>query len=243
MTTKKGLIIAVLATFCLTATLFTIIPTNSSATKIYDPWSDYNDDGKIDIKDLVNTISLFQTYGDSTKNVNVTNWPTQQAEPPWKVVQAYQCLHQYINMSWDPHGGGDGSDWIFCGGYSRMYVYVRVINITHSSSEDRTTFVLACINWAIIEPPAPWGQKSALQSEYFYFTPTWEVYGPFPPSPINYTVQGIIGSEWQDYTNLNARPQGIEVKAPWALLSFFVTNSTVPEGWALLDVNIYFRNE
>ena len=34
-----------------------------SATKPYDPWMDYLDDGVIDIKDLVYIISIFGTYG------------------------------------------------------------------------------------------------------------------------------------------------------------------------------------
>lgn len=77
MTSKKELIIAVLSTFCLTATLFMIMPTrSSSAERQYDPWCDINDDGEIDmINDIRSVAILFGTYGDPTKNVNVTNWP------------------------------------------------------------------------------------------------------------------------------------------------------------------------
>jgi len=65
VTAKKNLIIVVLATFCLTATLFMIMPTrSSSAERQYDPWIDYNDDGKISIGDIVNTISFFGTSGE-----------------------------------------------------------------------------------------------------------------------------------------------------------------------------------
>jgi hypothetical protein len=46
---RKGLIIAVLATFCLTSTLFTtIITTSQPVPGQYDPWIDLNDDGVID---------------------------------------------------------------------------------------------------------------------------------------------------------------------------------------------------
>jgi len=41
----------------------------------YDPWVDYNEDGKIDIKDIATAAIKFGTSGDPTKNVNVTNWP------------------------------------------------------------------------------------------------------------------------------------------------------------------------
>jgi hypothetical protein len=76
MTTKKNLIIVVLATFCLIATLFLIIPTRSQTGGQYDPWVDVNDDGKIDGKDIGTTAWAFGTAGDPTKNVTVTNWPT-----------------------------------------------------------------------------------------------------------------------------------------------------------------------
>ena len=74
MVTRKDLIIAVLATSCLTATLLTMIPTKSS-TAGYDPWLDYNDDGIVNILDISAMALAFQSTGDSTKNVNVTNWP------------------------------------------------------------------------------------------------------------------------------------------------------------------------
>jgi len=84
--TKKDLIIAILLTFCLTATLFMILPTESSPAGEYDPWLDYNDDGVINIQDLFAMGKAFGTSGDPTKNVNVTNWETD-------------CYHRYsVNM-------------------------------------------------------------------------------------------------------------------------------------------------
>ena len=53
MVTKKDLIIAILGTFCLTSTLFMIMPSRSpSSNGAYDPWMDLNDDGVIDSTDL-----------------------------------------------------------------------------------------------------------------------------------------------------------------------------------------------
>ncbi|MEM3610414.1 MAG: hypothetical protein QW076_05970 [Candidatus Anstonellales archaeon] len=65
-------------TFCLTATLFTIIPIRSSSTREYDPWLDYNDDGIIDMKDIYQTVLHYCAEGDPVNktallyNVNET---------------------------------------------------------------------------------------------------------------------------------------------------------------------------
>lgn len=82
MVTKKDLIIAVLLTFCLTATLFTIIPTHSQVNP-YDPWCDLNEDGVIDITDVVMATSRYRSTGDPTKNVTVTNWPVASGVMVW----------------------------------------------------------------------------------------------------------------------------------------------------------------
>jgi hypothetical protein len=65
---KKDLVIAVLATFCLTATIFMILPTKS-ATSYYDPWADVSGptlgipDGRIDMRDIAYEVSHFGTFG------------------------------------------------------------------------------------------------------------------------------------------------------------------------------------
>lgn len=69
---KKDLIIVALATFCLTATLFMMIPTRSETpVGTYDPWVDVNEDGKINVLDSIVQGNHFFTSGDSTKNVTV----------------------------------------------------------------------------------------------------------------------------------------------------------------------------
>jgi hypothetical protein len=74
---KKDIVIAILATFCLTSALFMIIPSKSSpSVGEYDPWIDINGDGIIDGGDLGILGGSWYTSGDPTKNVNVTNWPT-----------------------------------------------------------------------------------------------------------------------------------------------------------------------
>ena len=68
MIVKKNLIIAVLATFCVTFALFSVIPTRSLVTKEYDPMADLTGpdgvpDGTINMRDIGYVCSLFGTSG------------------------------------------------------------------------------------------------------------------------------------------------------------------------------------
>jgi hypothetical protein len=87
---KRDLIIAVLATFCLTATLFLILPVRSTGK--YDPWADINGDGKINMIDVGYIASLFGTSGDPTRNVTVTNWPTNWPSTTQTLLQGELTL-------------------------------------------------------------------------------------------------------------------------------------------------------
>jgi hypothetical protein len=119
MVDKKDLAIAVLSTFCLTISLFTIIPTrtllptdNVNASKPeYDPWLDYNEDGIVDISDILDTALAFGSTGDTTKNVNVTNFPLDEhgnlnvnvvSEP----LQAYKKVDRIILLESFSEGVG-----------------------------------------------------------------------------------------------------------------------------------------
>lgn len=127
MTTRKDLIIAVLATFCLTSTLFMIIPTKST-TGIgeYDPWVDIDGDGEITIYDVVGVTKSYAATGDPTRNVNVTNWPTNQnVDITHRYYEWYVpnfIIMNYTNPIWD-------SGFLSTEGYGRFTVGVEA-NLT-----------------------------------------------------------------------------------------------------------------
>jgi len=73
MVYRKGWIIAVLVTFCLAATLFAVVPTRSSGAT-YDPWSDINADGTVDILDIFSVARAFGASGDATKPVVIASY-------------------------------------------------------------------------------------------------------------------------------------------------------------------------
>ena len=103
----------------------------------YDPWVDYDENGTIDQTDLYHFARSYGETGDPTKNVNITNWPTQQPEPVYKVITVWD--KEYV--SWTVYGGLHtiATERIYTGGYSTMYVYLQVTNI--SSKQLGTTDV------------------------------------------------------------------------------------------------------
>jgi hypothetical protein len=71
---RKDVVIAVLATFCLTATLFLILPIKSNPSAgDYDSWADIDDNGKIDLKDIGAIARMFGATGDPAKPVIMNN--------------------------------------------------------------------------------------------------------------------------------------------------------------------------
>jgi hypothetical protein len=131
---RKDLIIAVLATFCLTATLFLVIPTRSQTASQYDPWLDTNADGKIDGKDLGETAFAFGSYGDPTKDVNVINWLSPQPETVY--FGSYYC-----NFDGSESGGAAP---LYVGDYSLMNIYLNFTDVKIDSGE---VFFYALIGW------------------------------------------------------------------------------------------------
>lgn len=72
MVTKKDLVTAVLLTFCLTTVMLTIVPTRSAPSDgTYDPWYDVNDDGVINIFDIVGLTSRYGKTGTPIEKASV----------------------------------------------------------------------------------------------------------------------------------------------------------------------------
>jgi hypothetical protein len=116
----------------------------SQTTVQYDPWADINDDGKIDMKDIIYEIRLFGTTGDPTKNVNVTNW----LSPRPKIL-----LYGVFNVSW---WSGISSVsriytpqyYLYVGDYTRMSILLKFDNITVEYGE---AFWTVSVCWADID--------------------------------------------------------------------------------------------
>ena len=121
---RKDVILAILTTFCLTITLFSLVPARSGLP--YDPWMDIDDSGRIDMNDIGNVAARFMTLGDSTKNVTVTNWPPGWYSgevnvtnwPSQQNIGSYKSSTSTQNIVIPAHTSGNIN--ITTDGYSRM---------------------------------------------------------------------------------------------------------------------------
>lgn len=68
---RKDAIITILATFCLSFLILVVVPIKSGQP--YDPWTDIDENGKIDMRDIGTVASRFGTSGEPTRTVNVIN--------------------------------------------------------------------------------------------------------------------------------------------------------------------------
>jgi hypothetical protein len=100
------------------ATLFAVIlltvayvPIASREAQPYDPWADYNSDGKIDITDVANIAARFGTAGDPTRNVTITGHAT-------KVIIAANGVMVGAPGDWN-------SGWITVDGYSKVTININ----------------------------------------------------------------------------------------------------------------------
>jgi len=222
MVTRKDLIIAVLATFCLTATLFMIIPTKSNPgiSPQYDPWVDINDDGTIDIFDAINLAGTFGTSGDPTKNVNVTNWPMQQPEP------TYKLLELAMNYSWSNYLGLGGSDRFYIGGFSRMFVYIQ-----------------PSARYDYLASPGNYSVTISLHMAYWCTSGgTIDGFESFPYNHSQITVYVVNGKVLSWGTQEFHASSYVESKGPYVQL-LLISNSTISSGWVMTTIYAYLRNE
>ena len=70
---NRRFVIAVLTVACLTTVLFVAAPIRSSAPGPgeYDPWLDWNDDGKVDMKDIGRVAKAFGTSGQNLSKASI----------------------------------------------------------------------------------------------------------------------------------------------------------------------------
>jgi hypothetical protein len=119
---RKEVLFAVLTTFCLCALLFAVTPIRSAIP--YDPWSDtFDENGKIDMKDIGYMASQFMTSGDPTKNVTVTNWPKTQSVLVWYIYSLNDGAYVY-------------SPTYYSDGYSTLHVLVNVAGLVGAENLD-----------------------------------------------------------------------------------------------------------
>jgi len=211
---KNCLVAAVLSAIVLA---LAFIPLSGSQTAMpYDPWADINDDGYIDGKDVSYTARLFGSTGDPTKNVNVTNWPTQQPEPSWKV--------EVLNVNVSLYKNVENPTWstiIYSGGYSRAIVYFSVSEFSGSIYNAYWYIYLWGVGWttspSITVPTMGYTQLSKDTLKWTH-------------DPITHT---------------STSPEAAyEFKTMGPYCSFcLVGNVTGADGWAEVNVSVYLRNE
>lgn len=81
----------------------------------YDPWLDCNDDGTINMLDIYYPALSYGAVGDSTKNVNVTNWPISSVVTVWWIK--------------DVALPGLSSPWYSAGGFGHLHVLVEAVGL------------------------------------------------------------------------------------------------------------------
>jgi hypothetical protein len=220
MVSKKDLVIAVLVTFCLTATLFLINTTRSQTVGQYDSWLDVNHDGIINMKDLATVARAFGTSGDPTVNVNVTNWPTQQSSE--------SVLVGVLNCTWvNGYGYSLPSAAVEVAGFSRTYLYLRPDSSLQASQGSYTVDVrIAQVYWE---------GSTANGSFLSYEMPDYTT------NHINVEVRN--GQPLQPTWQLFDSSSGLDIKGPY-LQAMLYCNTTAPSlGWVIMDVFAYLRNE
>jgi|GEM_PF-2859172 len=136
---RRDVLIIALLTFCLTSILFMATTTRSQVGE-YNPWADYNEDGVIDVFDIVPGGAAYGTEGDPTKNVYVTNWPygynvtVTNLHPASEVIS----LVENLNVTWDTATGHSNLidlGLVFVGDYSRAKIYLIATNCTATGAE------------------------------------------------------------------------------------------------------------
>ncbi len=79
----------------------------------YDPWLDYNEDGRIDVEELHSLGEVYGSSGDLTKNVTITGHATQYVREGGMGITIPASTHWF-------------SDLVSIEGYAKVTVLVRL---------------------------------------------------------------------------------------------------------------------
>jgi len=220
--TKKDLVVSVLCTFCLTTVLFTMMPVQSAE---WDPWLDVKEDGRINVLDLIKTAGALGTMGDTTKNVNVTNWPSKTNANVTNWPSTYSAQQTGImNLSWSSYDAvffypGQTFDMR---GFSRISILITVLDVSKSSFSARLTpYVLMWQAASEVWPTSFYQNVAGTNTNSVYI----QAYG------VSFSAGGYDGLD------------SFETKAPRVEISYRLMGQTVPQGWIQFRATIYLRNE
>jgi len=108
-----------------------------------------------------------------------------------------------------------------------MFINVKLINITHQSLDDSTTFQLDFIRWYATESTYEYFVYQEFRRDIWYSRGTL-------PNPLNFTVDRWYGE---------AGSSAIETHGIMADFALPTVDSTQESGWALMDFWVYLRNE
>jgi hypothetical protein len=121
----------IMKTLSLSAVIFLVISlcfVNSTTSILnravgeYDPWYDFDEDGDIDIYDIVDIAGRYDTTGDYLKHISLENW----LPPQPKTLLYYSWPIWWTEGS---QSGGTVPPPLYVGNYSRMSVLLELDNI------------------------------------------------------------------------------------------------------------------
>lgn len=216
MAIRKDLIAAVLVTFCLTVALFAAVPTLSQpSTPEYNPWADLNEDGIVDIFDVVAVTGIYESTGEPVKNVNVTNWPTARQTFPKNLYLRGTALRRtnVVTTVWDrllvdrdteypsrnlPADRCDRLDWDFRNGdvtypdlrifYNETFVY----NTFSAQSYQIQGYTSASLTFNITTSVSNWARITFNVTLGVYDSSGWRPLVQLVPRSYNFIVMGFL---------------------------------------------------
>lgn len=168
----------------LAAAMFSVGAVTERVTNVYITNFPLDNQGNIKVSQM-----------SKDQNVNVTNFPTQQPEPSWKVISVVENL----NFSWTPsYGDWVFSKWIEVGsvsirGYSQMKLYFRVINYTWFYQGYPNTANVVCAFASVYEFGQTPYQGSPSVSWYWNTPAAQSLFGVYPQNePMRVTAEPAL---------------------------------------------------